>query len=180
MMNHKNEHLAEAASLSVENAHEFLQTSLEGIEKIAKLQLDSSKKILEDTSKALQDISRTTDAKDFFTRVGQLANHSIESNICNCKELYEILSEVQVNVSKLIETNLQHTQQNIATAVDGLSKYNTATSGASESVKNWMENANQAVNTMQKVAQQVTEFTTKNIKAASEATINATKKAAKK
>ena len=180
MTNLKNERLAEAASVSVENAREFMQTSLESIEKVAKLQLDSSKKMLEETSQAIKEISSASNPQDFFSRLSQLATHSVESNITNCRDLYEILSEVQTNVGKLIETNIQHTQQNIATAVEGLSKYNPSNAAASDPVKNWINSANQAISTIQKMATQVTEFTTKNIQAASEAGVAAAKKATAK
>ncbi|MDQ5921355.1 MAG: hypothetical protein QG673_1413 [Pseudomonadota bacterium] len=183
MIHKKNERIAEAASESVEHAKEFLQTSISGIEKIAKLQLDSSKAMLEKTSQALKEMSQATDPKDFFTRISQLATNSVESNICNCKEMYEILSEVQNNVGKLIEHHLHNTQQHIADAVDGLSKYSPAAAhnnGASESIKSWIDNTNQAINTMQNMAHQITDFTTKNIKAATEASVNASKRATAK
>lgn len=176
MINKKNERLAEAASVSVDNAREFMQTSLESIEKIAKLQLDSSKKMLEETSQAIKEISSAANPQDFFKRLSQLATHSVESNISNCRDLYEILSEVQSNVGKLIENNIQNTQQNIASAVEGLSKYTPSNTKASESVKTWINSANQAISTMQKMAAQVTEFTNQNIKAATAAGATAAKK----
>lgn len=177
MIHKKNERIAEAASQSVEHAKEFLQTSISGIEKIAKLQLDSSKAMLEKTSQALKEISQATDPKDFFARISQLASNSVETNICNCKEMYEILSEVQNNVGKLIEHHLHNTQQHIADAVDGLSKYNPAhNSGATESIKSWIDNTNQAISTMQNMAHQITDFTTKNIKAATDASVTASKR----
>lgn len=180
MINKKNERLAEAATVSVENAREFMQTSLESIEKVAKLQLDSSKKMLDETSQALKEISSAANPKDFFARLSQLATHSVESNITNCRDLYEIMSEVQTNVSKLIEANIQNTQQNIATAVEGLSKFNPSNANASDSVKSWINSANQAMSTMQQMASQVSEFTNKNIKAATTAAQSVKKATAKK
>lgn len=180
MINQKNERLAEAASVSVDNAREFMQNSLESIEKVAKLQLDSSKKMLEETSQAIKEISSAANPKDFFSRLSQLATHSVESNISNCRDLYEIMSEVQTNLGKLIETNIQNTQQNIATAVEGLSKFNPSNANASDSVKNWINSANQAMSNMQKMASQVTEFTNKNIKAATTAATATAKKATAK
>lgn len=180
MINHKNERLAEVASVSVDNAREFMQTSLESIEKVAKLQLDSSKKMLEETSQAIKEISSAANPKDFFTRLGQLATSSVESNISNCRGLYEIMNEVQTNVSKLIENNIQTTQQNIVTAVEGLSKYNPTGSKASDSVKSWINGTNQAISTMQKMASQVAEYTNKNLKAATDLTVATAKKAASK
>jgi phasin family protein len=168
MIKHKNETLAKATAESVEHAREFLQTSLESIEKVAKLQLDSSKKMLDETSQAIKEISSSGNPQDFFSKLNQLATHSVESNISNCRDLYQILSEVQANIGKVIENNIHHTQHNIATAVEGLSQYKPSNANASEAFKGWINSANHAISTMQKVASQVTEFTNQSIKAATE------------
>lgn len=177
MINKKNEHLAEATATTVENAREFLQTSLESLEKVAKLQLDSSKKMLDETSKAIKEILTAANPKDFFSRLSQLATHSAEANISNCRDLYEIMSEAQGNIGKLIETNIHNTQQNIVNAVDGFSKYKPANNQTSDSMKTWINSANQAMTTMQKMAQQVGEFANNSIKTAS---VNMAKKGTSK
>ena len=179
MINQKNEHLAEAASVNVENAREFMQASLESIEKVAKLQLDASKKMLAETSEAIKEISSANNPKDFFERVNQLATHSVETNIGNCRDLYEVMQEVQSKVSKMIEANIQTSQQNMANAVGGFANFNQA-NPASDSVKNWVNSVNQAVSNMTKMAAQISEFANKNIKAATTATAAAEKKTAAK
>ncbi len=180
MINPKNKQLAEAASVTVENAREFMQTSLESIEKVAKIQLDASKKILSETSIAIKEISSINNPKDFFERVSQLATNSVESNIENCRELYEVMQEVQTKVSKMIESNIQTSQSNMANAVEGLANFNPSNNLASDSVKNWINNVNQAVTNMNKMATQISEFANKNIQNAAAAATNSNRTTTKK
>ena len=179
MTNQKNEHLIEAASVNVENAREFMQASLESIEKVAKLQLDASKKMLAETSEAIKEISSANNPKDFFERVNQLATHSVETNISNCRDLYEVMQEVQSKVTKMIEANIQTSKQNMANAVGGFANLNQA-NPISDPVKNWVNSVNQAVSNMTKMAAQFSEFANKNVKATTEATTTATAAAEKK
>lgn len=181
MINKNTERFTEATAQSIDNARNFMQASLESIEKITRLNLDASRKLLEETSDAIKEISTINNPKDLFDRVNKLATHSVENNLCNCRDLYEIVTETQTKIGKMLESQLQTTQQNVVNAVEGLSHLTPSKStAASESLKNWVIGANQAMNTMSKVAAQVTEFTNNNIKAATTATANAVKKTTKK
>lgn len=184
MINKNNEHLAEAASVTVENARELMQTSLESIEKVAKLQLDASKKMLDEASQAIKEISAANNPKDFFERFSQLASHSVETNIGNCRDLYEVMQDVQTKMSKMIESNIQTSQKNVANAVQGLkdnfnatNSFGSGNNAASESVKNWINSANQAMANMSKMASQMSDLANSNIKAATTASAAAAKKA---
>ncbi|MFN7093774.1 MAG: phasin family protein, partial [Burkholderiales bacterium] len=164
MMNKTTENFSEATVQTIDTAREFMQTSLESIEKMTRLNLDASKRILDETSQALKEMSSVNNPKDLLNRVNQLASSSVESNMCNCRDLYEILTEAQSKISKMFEIQIQATQKNVTSAVEGLSQLNPKSTVASESIKNWLNGANQAMNTMNKMASQVTEFTNNNIK----------------
>jgi phasin family protein len=179
-MNKTTEHFSEATVQTIDTAREFMQTSLESIEKMTRLNLDASRRILDETSQALKEMSSVNNPKDLLNRVNQLASSSVESNMCNCRDLYEILTEAQSKISKMFEIQIQATQKNVTNAVEGLSQLNPKSTVASESIKSWLNGANQAMNTMNKMASQVTEFTNNNIKAATAATVNAAKKTAAK
>lgn len=181
MINKNNENITEATVASVEKARELLQTSIESIEKVAKLQLDASRRILDETSDALKQITTVDNPKDFFDKVSQLASHSVENNMGNCRELYEVVQEVQLKISKMIEESIQASQQNVQNAVEGFSNFNPSSFGnthnmANESVKNWMNAANQAMANLQKVAGQMQD----SFKAAATATTETAKKATTK
>src|SRR3990167_9603982 len=128
MLNTNNEHFAKAANTQIDTASEFMQSSLDSIKKLTKLQLNASKKFLDETSRAIKDITKTNSPKDLFEKVNHLASSSVESNISNCRDVYEIMTEVQSKIGKLFETQIQATQQSMVSAVDGLSKFNPSTS----------------------------------------------------
>lgn len=172
----KNKNLSVAAEKSVNHAREFLHSSLESIEKVAKLQLDSSKKMLDETSAALKEISSAKNPQEFFTHLNQLASKSVESNIVNCRDLYQILSEVQSNIGKLIQNNIHNTQNHVVSAIEDFANYKPENATTSEAFKGWINSSNQAIATMQKVASQVTEFANQNIKEATAAKKTVAKK----
>ena len=91
------------------------------------------------------------------------------------------MAEAQTRMGKLFETQLQATQQNMVEAADGFSKLHPAkTNAVADSVKNWINTTNQALNAFSKAATKVTEMTNSNIHAAAAATTTAVKKATSK
>lgn len=178
-MFNKQEQFAEVTGQAVDAALTVANTSLESIEKIASLNLESSRKFLTETSKAFRELSTLNTPKDFFERFNQLATTTVENQICNCRDIYEIVSSAQAKVGKLFENQLSMVNQNVNQAVDNLSQFgSSSTSG--DSVKSWINSATQAVNTATKMASQITEFANNNIKSATTATVDAVKKTVKK
>lgn len=177
-----NEQFTQATHKNIDCANDFVQTSIESIEKLAALQLNASRKLLAETTDAIKDIAGSNNPKDLFEKVNQLATSSVESNMSNCRNVYDIMSEVQAKVSKYFESQIQCTQSSIVSAVDDLTKFNSAakSSAASESIKTWLDSTNQAMSAMTKVAGQITEYANNNINAAAKATEAAVKKSVKK
>lgn len=178
----KPEQFTEMGSQCVNTACDFAQTSLESLEKLTQLQLSNSKKILDETSKALKEVSELENPKDMFDKINHLATQAVESNIDNCRNIYEVISDAQTKFSKMLESQFQKAQANIVDSVDSLSKFSpvsTSNNVVTDSVKTWMNNTNQAMSAMSKVASQVTEFTNNNVKTATSATVSAVKKATK-
>jgi phasin family protein len=173
-----NEQFTEAANQTVDTAREFIKTSLEGVEKLAKFNLDVSKKLLEETTDAIKDIAAVKNPKDLLDKVNTIATNSVESHLSNCRSVYEIISNAQAKMGKMFESQLQNTQQSMANAVDGISQLQGRGNFAADSMKSWLNTTNQAMDTMNKMAEQVTEFTNSNIKAATNATANTVKNAA--
>jgi phasin family protein len=174
-----NEQFAEATAKNLECANDFIKTSLESIEKLTALQLNASKKLLTETSEAIKEITRTNNPKDLFEKVNQLATSSVESNLYNCRSIYEIITEAQANAGKYVENQIHATQGNFVSAVDDLTKFNSSAkqSAASESIKSWLDTTNQAMNAMSKVTNQFKDIANNNIEAATKATADVVKKA---
>jgi phasin family protein len=181
-----NEQLTEALNQTVDTSREFIKISLEMAEKLAKLNLDTSKKCLEETIDAIRDLTATNNPKDLFENGNNFAANNVEKHLCHCRDAYEIITYAQSKVGEIFEKQLYRTQQFMTEAVNKLSQLNSGMGNfqdfgkfATNPVTNWMSAANHAMATMGKVAEQATEFT-KDIQAATTATINSAKKATTK
>ncbi len=167
MTSNNNEHIINATNLSVEKSRELLQTSLESIEKLAKLQLDASNKVLNDASDTLKQIIAIDNPKDFFEKINQLTTHSVENHVCNCRELYKVMQDVQVKIAKIMQEHIQGSQQHMRDAVEDLSNFNSSSFNgtnfgmnnlANDSIKNWIDGANQVMTNLQKMSSQMQDF----------------------
>jgi phasin family protein len=177
----KNEQITTETQKAIDTAMELVTTSIHSVEKLTHIQLETSRQIMEETSKAIKELAGVTDPKEMFSRVNAMATQAVEKNLASARDVYDIVSEVQSKINKVAEESVQNLQQAALTSVDGLSQYNpSGAKAATDSLKTWINSANQALSAMNKVAAQVTEFTNSNINAATTATVNAAKKTAKK
>lgn len=177
----KNEQITAETQKAIDTAMELVTTSIHSVEKLTHIQLETSRQIMEETSKAIKELAGVTDPKEMFSRVNAMATQAVEKNLASARDVYDIVSEVQSKINKVAEESVQNLQQAALTSVDGLSQYNpSGAKAATDSLKTWINSANQALSAMNKVAAQVTEFTNSNINAATTATVNAAKKTTKK
>lgn len=177
----KNEQITAETQKAIDTAMELVTTSIHSVEKLTHIQLETSRQIMEETSKAIKELAGVTDPKEMFSRVNAMAAQAVEKNLASARDVYDIVSEVQSKINKVAEESVQNLQQAALTSVDGLSQYNpSGAKAATDSLKTWINSANQALSAMNKVAAQVTEFTNSNINAATTATVNAAKKTTKK
>lgn len=177
----QNEQVKVEAQKAIDTAMDLVTTSIHSVEKLTHIQLETSRQILEETTKTLKELAQVTDAKEVLNRVSEMATHAVEKNIASARDIYDVVSEVRAKIGKIAEENIATAQQAALNSVEGFSKYNpNGSQAASDSVKTWIDNANQALAAMSKVASQVTEFTNNNLSAATSATVNAVKNAVKK
>ncbi|HLX52749.1 MAG TPA: phasin family protein [Aquella sp.] len=177
-----NTQLAQASDESIETTREVLKTSLASNEKLTKLNLDASKKFLEETTRALKEMTGITNPKELFDKVNKLATNTVENNISSCRDVCGIITDTQNKISKMFESQIHNAQKNIASATEKLSKINPAAKSnfGADAMQRWINSTNQAMDTLNKMAAQVSEFTNKNLKSATNATNSTAKKAAKR
>lgn len=176
-MVNNNSRLNKTSEESITTTREVLKASLASIEKLTKVNLEASKKFLEQTAQALKEMTRITNPKELFDKVNKLASHTVESNMTNCRDVYNILSETQARISKMLESHVQTTQKKITEAAGKFSKLNpdNKTGFSSEALKNWITSTNKAMETLSKIAAQATKVgstaaTAHNSKPAAKAT----------
>ena len=148
------EQFHKATDESIETTREVLKTSLASIERLTKINLDASKKFLQETTKALKEISSIKNPKDLLEKVNQLATHTVESNMSSCRDVYDVINETQTKIRKMLESHIQIAQKNMTSAAENFSKLNPAATStfSADAIKKWMDNANQTMDTLRKIA----------------------------
>ncbi|MCX8515245.1 MAG: phasin family protein [Burkholderiales bacterium] len=161
MSNKNNQNFVDATTETVDNLREFMQSSLASLEKISKFQIDSSKKILDETTQAVKEISSTANFNDFVNKFSKFAGESVQNNVTNCRDLYELITETQNNLSKLIEANVHASKKNLNNVMKDMPNANIP-----DSMKNWVANASQAFANVQKMAEEFNASAKNNFSAA--------------
>ncbi|MBA4707574.1 phasin [Aquitalea sp. FJL05] len=176
-----NDQLSKISLSGFEAALRVAQISLDSAERLVKLNLEASKQTLEENVKVAKALAGAGDAQEALNQFNQLASQSVDKAVANSRNVYEIVSAAQSELSKLAEENLGSFNKNLITALEGAAKNAPAGSdNALNAVKTSLAAAAAAVNSFSKAAQQVAEFTDSSIKAASSATADAVKTATKR
>ena len=176
-----NESFSKISANGVEAALRFAQISLDGTERLVKLQLELSKQALEDQVKATQELSKVKYPQEALQKVNALSGQNAEKAVSHSRELYDIVSTTQASLTRLAEEQLGQFNKVLAGSLDGLSQNAPAGSDALlNAFKSSFAATASAINTLQRAAQQVAEFTDTNVKAATSATADAVKTASRR
>lgn len=165
-----------------ESVLRFAQISLDSTERLVKLGLELSKQSLEDNVKAARELSHVSDPQEVFTRVNQLASNSVEKAVANSRNVYDIVSQAQTQITHLAEENVGEFNKALISSIESIAKNNPV--GGSEiavnTVKTTIAAAAAAVNSFTKAAQQAAELVDSSVKTATNATAEAVKSSAAK
>ncbi len=162
---------------AIDTAMELVTASIHSVEKLTHIQLETSRQIMEETSKAVKNLSGVTDSKELINRVNEIATQAVEKNLASARDVYDVVNEVKSKLSQVTEENMQTLQQAAFNSVDEVAKYNpSGAQVASESLKSWINGTNQTIAAVNKAVSQVSEFTASNLSAATSATVSAIKK----
>lgn len=180
-MSLSNEQLSKLSMTGIESTLRFAQIALDSAERLVKLQLDVSKQALEDHTKAAKQLSELKDTQEAVNHLNKLATQNIDKAVSHSRNLYEVVSGAQSELSKLAEESVGLFNKSLISSIESFAKNAPAGSDATlNAVKTSMAAAAAAVNTFSKAAQQVAEFTDSSVKAATSATADAVKNSAKR
>ena len=180
-MSFNNEQLNKLSLTGIESSLRFAQITLDSAERLIKLNLEISKQSLEDQTKAAKQLAGVSDPQDVFSHFNQLTTQSVDKAVSNSRNLYEIVSSTQSQLTKLAEESVGLFNKSLISSIETLSKNSPNGSDATlNAVKSSVAAAAAAVNTFSKAAQQVAEFTDSSVKAATSATADAVKNTTKR
>lgn len=175
------EDFSKASLGNIDAALRLGHVSLNGIERLVRLNLELSKQMLEDQVATVRELSGSKDPQIALQHLNKLAAQSVENAVSRSRTLYETLSETQSELVKLTEDNLSSLNKSLIGSIDRMAKNAPAGSDvAINAMKSGLAATAAAVNSITKAAQQVADFTEASVKAAGTATTDAVKNAARK
>jgi phasin family protein len=165
---------------NLETALRLAGVALDGAERLIDLQLKTAKSVLAD---GLQNARALTAVRDFDQLAAlkdTVVQPTFEKATAYAKEVYDVATAAQADVSKLVEEQVQEFNKQVISALDQIVK--TAPAGSEVGIaamKSTLAAVNTGFDNFTKVAKQFGEATQNNIEVVANQTIEAAKKAKK-
>ena len=174
------EQLSSANKANVENLLTVANTAFASAERIAALNLNTARTLLEDSVSNAKAMLAVKDVQEFANLQTALAQPALDKAIAYSRSLYEIATQTQEEFGKIFESQFAEVNKNVASVLDKAAKNAPAGSDvAVAAVKSAIAAANSAYDTMTKAAKQVAEIAEANVAAATSATVKAVSTAPK-
>jgi phasin family protein len=168
------EQFAAANKASVEAMLSLANTALASAERIAALNLNTARSLLEDGVANTKAILGAKDPQEAMAVQASLAQPNVEKAVAYTRSVYEISAQSKEEVSKLLEGQFGDFQKQVAGLLDKAAKSAPAGSDvAVNAVKSAIAAATSAFDSMNKAAKQVAEIAEANVAAATNATVKA-------
>ena len=168
------EQFAAAAKTNVETLLTLANTAFASAERLAALNLNTSRSFLEDSVANAKALLAVKDVQELVALQTNLAQPLVEKAVAYARSVYEIATQSQEEVSKLFEGQISELNKNVAAALDKAAKSAPAGSDvAVAAVKSAIAAANSAYDSVSKAAKQVAEIAEANVAAATSATVKA-------
>jgi len=171
------EQFAAANKAAVDSLLSVANTALASAERIASLNLETARSVLEDSVSNAKALMGAKDPQEAMSIQASLAQPTVEKAVAYSKSVYEISTETQEQLAKMVEAQFGDFQKNVAAMLEKAAKSAPAGSDvAVAAVQSAIAAANSAFDNMRKTAKQVTEMAQTNMAAATSATAKAVKK----
>jgi phasin family protein len=168
------EQLTSANKANVETLLTIANTAFASAERLAALNLNTARVVLEDVMGNAKSLLAAKDAQELMSLQGMLAQPALEKAIAYSRSVYEIATQTQEEVNKVFETQYSELNKNLGSALEKAAKNAPAGSDvAVAAVKSAIAAANSAYDSMSKAAKQVAEMAEANVAAATSATVKA-------
>jgi len=168
------EQLAGANKANVETLLTMANTAFASAERLAALNLNTARTLLEDSVNNAKSLLAAKDAQELVGMQTALAQPAFEKAVAYSRSVYEIATQTQEEFSKIFDSQYVEINKNVSTVLDKAAKSAPAGSDvAVAAVKSALAAANSAYETMNKAAKQVAEMAEANVAAATSATVKA-------
>lgn len=164
---------------SLDNFLAIQNSFFSGFEKLVDLNLKVIKASMDEVAQKSQQVTDVKDPQEVLAFTSGLIQPNTEKALAYSKHVYDIVSSVQADLSKLTEDQLSQGQQQMAEAIEQLAKSApTGSEGVVSLLKTSVATATSAYDSAAKAARQVVDAAESNIAAATNATLKAAADAA--
>ncbi|MBI4291408.1 MAG: phasin family protein [Betaproteobacteria bacterium] len=178
-MNVTPDQISSANKAGVEMILGIANTQFAAFERLSALNFNATKAAFEAGVRQTKALLGAKDVQELVSLNSAAAQPNLENAISYSRSVYELATQTQSEVNKLIESQAAEFNRNMVTFLDKVSK--TAPAGsdvAVAAVKSALAAANSAYDSIAKVAKQATEMAEANFTAATNVAKEAKKKAA--
>jgi len=159
----------------------FANTAFDGIERLAALNLNASRSLVEASFANVNALFGAKDVQSFLKLQQELAAPAFEKGLDYSRSVYAITAETKDKVAKQVEADVAAASANVSGLVDkALASAPAGSEVAVAAVKTAIKTANEAYEGLNKAAKQAAEVAEASVSAATEATLKATSVAAPK
>ena len=165
---------------NVEAFVRFAGVALEGAERLLDLQLKTAKSALSDGLENARILASVRDFEQLTALKDTLVQPTFEKATAYAKRAYDVATETQTDLNKLVEEQVTEFNKQVISALDQIVK--TAPAGSEVGIaamKSTLAAVNSGFDNLTKVAKQFGEATQSNMEVVANQTIEAAKKAKK-
>lgn len=174
---------AELSQANLEKSLRLTNIALAGAERLFQLQLSIARDLLAENAETAKTLSQVKSVQDLVELQKTLSQPGVEKTIAVARTVYEAASSTQAELNKLIEEQVLEFNKNLVTSLDQAAQQAPAGSAAVSMIKNAVESANTAFDTVQKTSQRIaanlTEATVAAVETGAKSVAAATKAANK-
>ena len=168
------EQFAAANKASVDAMLSLANTALASAERIAALNLNTARSMLETGVANTKAVLGAKDPREAMSVAAAQIKPAVEQSVAYNRSLYEISAQSKEEVSKQLESQFGDFQKQVSSLMEKAAKNAPAGSDAAvAAVKSALDAANSAFDNMKNVVKQASEMTETNIAKATSAAVNA-------
>ena len=175
------EQVAAASQANLEALMSLANSAIARAERLAELNLNTVRSVLEDSVATTRKLAEVKDPQQFASLQGELTRPMINKAVAYARNVQEIATEGQQEVSSLFEKQIAELNKRFHDMIEQAARQAPAGSeGVFQAVRSAMNTANSLYEDASKAARQAAEVAEANMAAATEATVRAVTAAGKK
>ena len=166
---------------NLEAAMRFAGVAIEGAERMIDLQMKAAKSAFADSIQGAKALASVKDFQQLAALKDNLAQPSMEKATAYAKSVYDLSTETQAEIGKLVEAQVADFNKEVVSGLDKMVKSAPAGSEVGvAAIKSAIAAVNSSYDNLTKVAKQFAQASQKNLEAAATQATSSVKKASKK